>query len=67
MRIPYPLQWGAPTFDAGDAFGVMAAAFAALVEVQAVSITGFNCTPIFLAYDSCNNYELCWHRLLSLV
>jgi xanthine/uracil permease len=32
VRIPYPLQWGAPTFDAGDAFGVMAAAFAALVE-----------------------------------
>lgn len=46
MRIPYPLQWGAPTFDAGDAFGVMAAAFAALVEVHADSITGFHCTLI---------------------
>ncbi|XP_024374995.1 nucleobase-ascorbate transporter 2 [Physcomitrium patens] len=31
-RIPYPLQWGAPTFDAGDAFGIMAAAFASLLE-----------------------------------
>lgn len=46
MRIPYPLQWGAPTFDAGDAFGVMAAAFAALVEVHADSITDFHCTLI---------------------
>lgn len=67
MRIPYPLQWGAPTFDAGDAFGVMAAAFAALVEVQAVSIPGFYCTYIFLGSDCCNNCQLCWHRLHSLV
>ena len=34
VRIPYPFQWGGPTFDAGDVFGVMAAAFAALVEVS---------------------------------
>ncbi|KAH9574840.1 hypothetical protein CY35_01G080500 [Sphagnum magellanicum] len=32
VRISYPLQWGSPTFDAGDVFGVMTAAFAALVE-----------------------------------
>lgn len=30
--MPYPLQWGAPTFDAGNAFAIMIAAFAALVE-----------------------------------
>ncbi|KAH9562832.1 hypothetical protein CY35_05G093000 [Sphagnum magellanicum] len=32
VRISYPLQWGAPTFDAGDVFGVMTAALVALVE-----------------------------------
>lgn len=36
-RIPYPLQWGAPTFDAGDAFGMMAASFAALIEVNYIT------------------------------
>ncbi len=33
VRVSYPLQWGAPTFDAGNVFGVMSAGFSALVEV----------------------------------
>lgn len=33
ISIPYPFQWGAPTFDAGEAFAMMAASFVALVEV----------------------------------
>ncbi|XP_024399142.1 nucleobase-ascorbate transporter 2 [Physcomitrium patens] len=32
VRISYPFQWGSPTFDAGDVFGIMTAAFASLVE-----------------------------------
>ncbi|KAG0466734.1 hypothetical protein HPP92_018314 [Vanilla planifolia] len=32
IRVPYPFQWGAPTFDAGEAFAMMTAAFVALVE-----------------------------------
>ncbi|XP_074577850.1 nucleobase-ascorbate transporter 2-like [Curcuma longa] len=32
IKIPYPLQWGAPTFDAGHSFGMMAAVFVSLVE-----------------------------------
>ncbi|KAF6147556.1 hypothetical protein GIB67_014675 [Kingdonia uniflora] len=32
IKIPYPIQWGAPTFDAGHAFGMMAAAFVAMIE-----------------------------------
>ncbi|XP_027347466.1 nucleobase-ascorbate transporter 6-like [Abrus precatorius] len=32
IRIPYPFQWGAPTFDAGEAFAMMAASFVGLVE-----------------------------------
>ncbi|KAH9620721.1 hypothetical protein KSS87_020211 [Heliosperma pusillum] len=32
IKIPYPLQWGAPSFDAGHAFGMMAAVLVSLVE-----------------------------------
>lgn len=32
ISIPYPFQWGAPTFDAGEAFAMMMASFVALVE-----------------------------------
>ncbi|XP_077215126.1 nucleobase-ascorbate transporter 7-like [Tasmannia lanceolata] len=32
IRIPYPFQWGSPTFHAGDSFAMMAASFAALIE-----------------------------------
>jgi len=34
MKVPYPLQWGAPTFDAGHAFGMMAAVLVSLIEVN---------------------------------
>ncbi|KAF8039952.1 hypothetical protein BT93_B2233 [Corymbia citriodora subsp. variegata] len=30
IRVPYPFQWGAPTFDAGESFAMMAASFVAL-------------------------------------
>lgn len=33
IRVPYPFQWGGPTFDAGDAIAMGAAALVALVEV----------------------------------
>ncbi|GJN40371.1 hypothetical protein PR202_gb29578 [Eleusine coracana subsp. coracana] len=32
ISVPYPFQWGAPTFDAGESFAMMMAAFVALVE-----------------------------------
>ncbi|KAK4744334.1 hypothetical protein SAY87_010646 [Trapa incisa] len=32
IRVPYPFQWGAPSFDAGEAFAMMMAAFVALIE-----------------------------------
>ncbi|KAJ8461729.1 hypothetical protein OPV22_034655 [Ensete ventricosum] len=32
IRVPYPFQWGPPTFEAGEAFAMMAASFVALVE-----------------------------------
>lgn len=33
IRVPYPFQWGAPSFDAGECFAMMMAAFVAVVEV----------------------------------
>ncbi|KAJ3683412.1 hypothetical protein LUZ60_013639 [Juncus effusus] len=32
IKIPYPLQWGAPTFNAGHCFGMMAAVLVSMVE-----------------------------------
>ncbi|XP_072989374.1 nucleobase-ascorbate transporter LPE1-like isoform X1 [Typha latifolia] len=32
IRVPYPFQWGRPIFFAGDAFAMMAASFASLIE-----------------------------------
>lgn len=32
IKIPYPLQWGAPSFDAGHTFAMMASVFVSLVE-----------------------------------
>ncbi|KAK9995847.1 hypothetical protein SO802_020533 [Lithocarpus litseifolius] len=32
IRVPYPFQWGTPSFDAGEAFAMMMTSFVALVE-----------------------------------
>ncbi|EOX98499.1 Xanthine/uracil permease family protein isoform 2 [Theobroma cacao] len=32
IRIPYPFQWGRPSFNAGDAVAVIAASFVAIIE-----------------------------------
>lgn len=32
IRVPYPFQWGAPTFNAGEAFAMMFTTFVSLVE-----------------------------------
>jgi len=32
ISVPYPFQWGPPTFDAGEAFAMMMTSFIALVE-----------------------------------
>ncbi|KAK1368682.1 hypothetical protein POM88_034774 [Heracleum sosnowskyi] len=37
IRVPYPFQWGAPTFDAGEAFAMMAASLVALIELSALA------------------------------
>ncbi|KAL5076893.1 hypothetical protein RYX36_015877 [Vicia faba] len=32
IKVPYPIEWGAPTFDIGHAFGMMAAVLVSLIE-----------------------------------
>ncbi|CAN6450142.1 unnamed protein product [Victoria cruziana] len=32
IRVPYPFQWGSPTFNAGEVFAVMVASFVVLIE-----------------------------------
>ncbi|KAL8140538.1 hypothetical protein V2J09_006559 [Rumex salicifolius] len=32
IKIPYPLQWGVPSFDAGHSFAMMAAVMVSLIE-----------------------------------
>lgn len=32
FRVPYPLQWGSPTFSAGAFLGMLAAVFASIIE-----------------------------------
>lgn len=42
--MPYPFQWGAPTFHAGEAFAMMAISFVSLVEVSIhLNIFPFGC------------------------
>ncbi|XP_047330344.1 nucleobase-ascorbate transporter 7-like [Impatiens glandulifera] len=49
ISIPYPFQFGPPTFDAGESFAMMAASFVALVESTGVYIAASryaSATPI---------------------
>ncbi|ESW10103.1 hypothetical protein PHAVU_009G181000 [Phaseolus vulgaris] len=49
IRIPYPFQWGAPSFDAGEAFAMMMAAFVSLVESSGAFIAVYryaSATPL---------------------
>ncbi|XP_051123317.1 nucleobase-ascorbate transporter 6-like [Andrographis paniculata] len=39
ISIPYPFQWGPPSFDAGEAFAMMMAAFVTLVESTGAMIS----------------------------
>ncbi|KAK6945970.1 Nucleobase cation symporter 2 family [Dillenia turbinata] len=32
LKVPYPFQWGSPSFHAGEAFAMMAASLVALIE-----------------------------------
>jgi hypothetical protein len=50
IRVPYPFQWGAPTFDAGEAFAMMAASFVALVEVWLTTLRQKRNIPAHCCY-----------------
>jgi nucleobase transporter 1/2 len=34
IYIPYPFQWGSPTFKAGEVFAMITASFVSLFEVH---------------------------------
>ena len=53
IRIPYPFQWGAPTFEAGEAFAMMAASFVALVEVSLFLCFYMHCSSNVLYLFRC--------------
>ncbi|XP_075100313.1 nucleobase-ascorbate transporter 6 isoform X3 [Nicotiana tabacum] len=40
ISIPYPFQWGPPSFDAGEAFAMMMATFVSLVEGVGILLSG---------------------------
>ncbi|OIW18356.1 hypothetical protein TanjilG_31496 [Lupinus angustifolius] len=49
ISIPYPFQWGPPSFDAGEAFAMMMASFVALVESSGAFIAVYrfaSATPL---------------------
>ncbi|XP_047147623.1 nucleobase-ascorbate transporter 6-like [Vigna umbellata] len=49
IHVPYPFQWGAPTFDAGQAFAMMMASFVSLVESSGAFIAVYryaSATPL---------------------
>lgn len=59
VRVPYPFQWGSPTFDVGDVFGIFAAAFASLVEVTFSSLRFHSVRVRVLVFESKYN-QLLW-------
>lgn len=62
FKFPYPLQWGAPTFDAGHTFAMMAAVLVSLIEVISIDaflvphivlLTFFFCVAVNCCIQSC--------------
>ncbi|KAJ7960027.1 Nucleobase-ascorbate transporter [Quillaja saponaria] len=41
VRVPYPFQWGRPSFNVGDAFAMMGASLVASIESTGTQITAF--------------------------
>ena len=55
VYIPYPFQWGSPTFHAGEAFAMMAASFVSLFEVH--FWTTISCISCLLASYSATKFS----------
>lgn len=74
IRVPYPFQWGAPTFDAGETFAMMAASLVALVESTGafIAVSRYaSATPIppsvlsrGVGWQANKNYDSIFPRLL---
>lgn len=59
IRVPWPFQWGAPSFDAGEAFAMMMASFVALVEVCEYIL------PVLLSFEM--NWLCCVILIIHLL
>lgn len=46
IYIPYPFQWGGPTFNAGESFAMMAASVVSLFEVKLQALHLFHLLAI---------------------
>ena len=55
VYIPYPFQWGSPTFHAGEAFAMMAASFVSTFEVY--FLTAISCVFCLLASYPAINFS----------
>lgn len=68
IKIPYPLQWGAPTFDAGHSFGMISAVLVSLIEVNLYSSNIYNSIRVIAAIDKvsflCSQLELTRQQLV---
>ncbi|KAL5974317.1 Nucleobase-ascorbate transporter 6 [Asimina triloba] len=66
IRIPYPFQWGTPTFDAGDAFAMMAASFVALVESTGTFIAVSRYASATMVPPSILSRGIGWQTFLNM-
>ncbi|PWZ15175.1 Nucleobase-ascorbate transporter 6 [Zea mays] len=73
ISVPYPFQWGAPTFDAGEAFAMMMTSFIALVEVCVQysagnkPTSGVDPSQAFFKFDQiCRELpQNLWHKIFN--
>jgi nucleobase transporter 1/2 len=66
IRIPYPFQWGPPTFDAGEAFAMMAASFVVVVESTGTYIAASRCASATMLPASVLSRGIGWQGIALL-
>ncbi|XP_024017860.1 nucleobase-ascorbate transporter 4 [Morus notabilis] len=67
IRVPYPFQWGGPTFNGGDAFAMAAAALVALVESMGVFIAASRYSSATLPPPSVLTRGVGWQGIGTLL
>uniref|UniRef100_A0A453KRK6 Uncharacterized protein n=1 Tax=Aegilops tauschii subsp. strangulata TaxID=200361 RepID=A0A453KRK6_AEGTS len=67
ISVPYPFQWGAPTFDAGECFAMMMTSFIAIVESTGAFIAASRYASATMIPPSIVSRGIGWqgHRYLA--